>query len=208
MKIAEKVLFVLVAISLTMKYALMESGTTLLLFALFFLATLYYLFTLGIVNSLSLKTMFRRASYAGQSTLRIVGIICMGIWMSVVMIGVLFKLLQWQGADNMLMIGADPLVIASAVALYKFAKSRHTVYRSVIVRVAPMSVVAILLLSVSNYTLVEFEFRNHPDYVRAWAASEAEPGNKELWNKREYEYYRAILSPEEFQKYQEQATQK
>jgi hypothetical protein len=120
----------------------------------------------------------------------------------------MFKSLQWAGANNLLGIGLITLVIVSTLAIFKLQKTKLPVYKSVLTRTIPCLLASALFLAISGRQLVELEFRNHPDYVRAWAASEAEPGNKELWNRREYEYYRATLSPEEFRKYQDLDKQK
>lgn len=80
-----------------------------LIVALGVLSTYYFFMGISVANGISLKAMLKKQSYQGMSAQLIIGSFAFGYSASVVVIGVLFKILLIPGSGIMLIVGSKPL---------------------------------------------------------------------------------------------------
>lgn len=199
----EKILALLIVIALAVKFALIPLGNTLLILTLSALAILYYPLAFALFNSISFKQIFKKDSYKGTSVLRIIGSVGAGIIFSAVCIGILFKLQRWPESEYSLLVGLIGILIIFIVALIKYIGSRSVFYLKIIYRTFIIGGLGIGLFYLPEVTLVRFQYRNHPEYIKAYEQWNNNPEDKSIKRKLDIEYYRATLSEESFKKYME-----
>lgn len=125
-----------------------------------------------------------------------------GLGLSIISLGSLFKLLNLSGADEMLMIGLIVTSIVLIISLTLFLKNNDTNSKFTLWRVSIIGGIGVILMLTSELSIVKFQYRNHPDYIDAYAKYLSDPRNEELQKKKEMEYYRIILTEEEFRMYE------
>ena len=131
----EKILGILILLSLVMKYSLIAGGDIILILAISLLSILYYAFGFAFFNHIHLRQVFKKTSYKRSSTSRIIGGVGVGIGLSVVCLGCLFKIEHWPGADINLYIGLTTLFVVIIISLLKFFKNKDSYYIFIITSV-------------------------------------------------------------------------
>ena len=202
MKILEKILAFGILISLILKFSLISGGDVLTLWTTLILACIYYTFGFLFFNQIRLRHIFKKASYKDVSALKIIFAIVTGLGLSIISLGSLFKLLNLSGADEMLMIGLIVTSIVLIISLTLFLKNNDTNSKFTLWRVSIIGGIGVILMLTSELSIVKFQYRNHPDYIDAYAKYLSDPRNEELQKKKEMEYYRIILTEEEFRMYE------
>lgn len=202
MKNLEKILAIGVLISLILKFSLVSGGDTLALLAVTILAGLYYPLGFLFLNQIRLRHVFKKDSYKNVSALKIILAVVSGLALAIVCIGSLFKLLYLTGANEMLTIGLTFTSIILIVTLILFVKNKDTNSQFILKRLVVIGSVGAILFFLSEFSLVKLQYRNHPGYIEAYAKYLEDPRNEELQRKKELEYYRIILTEEEFKMYE------
>ncbi len=146
MKKSELLFGLLALLALALRFFALNGGAQLMIIALTALAILYFYFGFALLNHIPFRKIFRKESYRSVSGMRIVGAIAAGTALSQVVIGILFKLLHWPGANDMLLIGLMSLALVSAVAIIRYLGSRAAFYPSLFLRLALFGGVGLLLI--------------------------------------------------------------
>jgi hypothetical protein len=148
MKKLERILIALSAVSIVFEFLSINGGALLTMISLMLLCFFYYIFSFALFNNISFREMFRKASYRGISTLRIVGSVLTGFVLPVVLTGILYNVLGWIGGDNLVIAGILPCAVVLAIAAYKFFRSRDGFYQDVLWRIGLISAVGLMFLIV------------------------------------------------------------
>ena len=100
------------------------------------------------LNGIRLRKLFKKESYIGVSTLRIIGSALAGFSFSSAVLGVLFWVMDYTGTSEMLTIGLVGLVPVLAIAIFKYYQQTSSFYRDIIVRTVIWGgITAVLFLS-------------------------------------------------------------
>ena len=102
-------------------------------------------------------------------------------------IGLMFKFQSWPGADLNLGVGLFGLLIVTIIGLTKYFKNKSDYYTRIFKRAAIFGGLGLIIMLTPETTLVEFKYRNHPEYVNALKKAMADPDNSELWDNVETE---------------------
>lgn len=70
-----------------------------------------------------------------------------------------------------------------------------------LIRTGIIGGIGIVLLFLTEIDLVKIQFRNHPAYIKAYTEYFKNPESEEALRKKEIEYYRIVLTDEEFKRY-------
>lgn len=176
----------LAILGVTMMLLLIPGGSVLLVISLSILAFIYNLFGIFYFNRIPIRRMFKKEYYEGISVLRLVGATGGGIVLSILSVGMLFKLLQLPGSGVLLIVGLIPGSILCLVVLIKFLIKRETpFYRGMLVRSLLVVGLAGIIYTIPSLTLVKTFFRNHPDYIEAYEKAMNDPDDKELYRRAE-----------------------
>lgn len=147
------------------------------------LACLYTFFGFALLNDIRFRNIFKKESYKGISTMRMIGAIGAGLSLAVALEGILFKLMFWPGAGLMIIDGIAFLVIILAIAAIRYFKSKAAFYPNVFKRSIIIGAVAVFLYILPAETLANFRHRDNPEYAKALIDSYSNPDNIEYQQK-------------------------
>jgi hypothetical protein len=142
--------------------------------SIFILSLIYLFFSFKLLNGNKKDTTEK------TSSLRQTGIILTGVALSLVLIGILFKFLQWPYGSFNLMIGLLCLIPIIVISIFKFTKTNSEFYKNLLFRILIIGVIGTLLLFTKNESLLELKYRDFPEYVEAEKNLMQDPTNKEL----------------------------
>lgn len=98
--------------------------------------------------------------------------------------GILYKLMFWRGAGNLLVSGIAATVLLM-LGFFRMKKSTDwPVFRKMLLRLLVVFLIAAVIFEIPDAALVDAKFRNYPEYAKALKASLADPDNQELNEKR------------------------
>ena len=146
MKKTELFLASLALIALVLKLAHLPGSNFILVISLSCLAMLYFYLGFALFNQIPFRKIVKKESYQGVGTWRIIGAIGAGIAFSQTLVGILFKLLHWQGALLLLQVGLISIALLAIIGFIRYAKSKAAFYSNLFTRVAILSSFGILLL--------------------------------------------------------------
>jgi TLP18.3/Psb32/MOLO-1 phosphatase superfamily protein len=203
MKITERILILFIVLSLGLKFALLPGGNPLFVLTMMSLSCLYFVMSFALLNGIRLRHVFTGESYKGISAMKIVGAALTGIILSMLCIGITFKMMYWPGSGPMLIVGVIPAIIIIILSVIKYIMTKHPFYIRVLIRCGILTTFTIVLLMISGLTILKLQYRDHPAYIKAYEDHIRDPDNEELYNKMELEQQRATMSPEDFKIYEE-----
>ena len=197
----EKILGLIVLIALILKLTLILGGGILIVLSLSILAIIYYPFGFALFNQIGFKQIFKKDSYKALSALRIIGAIGVGTALSIICVGLLFKLQHWPGSKINLLAGLITSLIILIIALIKYFKTKGDFYSRIIKRLIIIGGFGLIMLLISDLTIIKIQFRNHPDYIKAYELYMTNPQDESLIKNLDIEYHRATMSKEDFEMY-------
>lgn len=201
MKRTEKILGILIVISLLMKLTFTTGGNVIFSLSMLILAAIYYPFGFAFFNEIRLKKIFDKNSYKGISALRMIGSIGAGIALSILCIGILFKIQYWKGSTVNLSVGIVISVIVLIIAFIQYSKSKSEFYTKIFKRIAILGVIGLLLFFIPSMTIRKFQYRNHPEFIKAYENYIKNPQDIELQRKLDLEHNRIKMRKEHFEMY-------
>ncbi|MDQ3141784.1 MAG: hypothetical protein M3Q56_06000 [Bacteroidota bacterium] len=103
-----------------------------------------------------------------------------GIFLSIVPIGILFKVMYWDDGQQYVLIAA--IVAAVFLALSFLLKSKapeHLInyYNNMVLRTGILTAISIFLFSIPAATLINFEFKNDPELAKLKILQYNNPAN-------------------------------
>lgn len=96
------------------------------------------------------------------------------------LLGILFKTLSWPGASVMFITGLLGLAVSLVVILVKYSQKKAGFYATVIKRIIVIGGIGAFLFFLPQNVLLEFKYRDYPDYIAAVKAVNADPENEAL----------------------------
>lgn len=144
------------------------------------LSSIYFYFSFAMFNNISLKNIFKKSSYKGIKSVRIIGAIAVGIQLSIIVLALLFKLMMWPGDKAMAVIGGIGLVIILLISLIKYTRNKSDFYFNILKRIVPYLIVVIGLIYTPRYAVLEYKNKGYNNYIEAVKAADENPENKAL----------------------------
>ena len=197
----EKILVLIFLVALIMKITMIPVGGILTVISLSLLAIIYYPFGFALFNSIGFRKILKKDSYKSISALRIIGAIGAGTALSIICVGVLFKIQHWPGSEMNLIAGLITSLIILCITIYKYYKAKGEYYIRIIKRIIIASIFGLFMVLLTDLSLVKIQFRNHPEYIKAYELYINSPQDEGLRRNLEIEYNRATMSKEEFEIY-------
>lgn len=180
MKRTEQILVLLAVLAIILNLALVPGGVAFTLLTLMLLSSLYFCFSFALLNGIRLRKVFKKESYQGVSALQILGAICTGFTLSLLLIGILFKLLRWPGANVDLMVGLLLATIIAIVCVIRYFMNASVFCKRILTRTIIATVAGIILIMIPAQTIVHFKYRNYPAYLEAFDRYQEHPDDVEL----------------------------
>ncbi|WP_405206968.1 GldL-related protein [Aquimarina sp. LLG6339-5] len=167
-------------------------GSTITIISLLGFSCLYFYFGFAIFNEVPFRKVFKKESYHGISIWRIIGAILTGVSISILLIGLLFKMFRWPFGKEMLIIGVNLLNVIFIIGFIKIIKEKRPFYQRLLPRVIVFLLLGYLFLSLPSYAFLSLKYSDHPGYIEAVKQLDKDPENLELQKKEQIEYDKMI----------------
>lgn len=179
MKKLEIILSVSAILAIILKFMVIPGSGFVTVLIFMTLAILYY-FGFALFNNIRFREIFKTSSYRSTNSKRIIGAIALGFSLSMVTIGMLFKLQLWTGAASQLTIGIIFLTAIFLIALFRYLKSKDEFYVPLFKRMAVVGGFGLFMLFTPDSILIDIYYRDHPELAELKKQSMADPGNEEV----------------------------
>lgn len=180
MKRFELVMGVLAVLGIILMFLHISGSAVSSVFILSILGLFYFIFSFALFNGIRLRDAFKSESYQDTNLLKIIGAILLGISISLVIFGIQFKLLFWQGANEQLLIGLLPIGLILIVAVIFYFRDKTEFYNRIFKRIAIYGGLGLLLYLTPTSTLVDIYYRDNPDFAELFNKVLEDPENEEL----------------------------
>jgi hypothetical protein len=104
-----------------------------------------------------------------------------GVALSISILGILFKVQAYPGADLLLIFGMFISLIITIVSLWKNNKVEGGFYSNILIRSAIVTIFILILMRIPYRKLLEWQYPNYPDYVEAVIKANNSSDNDSLW---------------------------
>lgn len=183
MRKAEIIFTGLAILGAILSFSTVPGGSFLIIISCTVLSSLYLYLGFALFNTIRLRNIFKKQSYSGLSALRIIGGIAVGFVLSIVVIGLMFRIMVWEGSTIMLIVSIVPVSILTVIALIKFFHKKDTFYIGILKRVVPYTALAALFLLSPASLPTQIRHRDNPEYVNALKALDENPQDEEAQRK-------------------------
>lgn len=132
------------------------------------LSMLYLYFSFALLNNVSLREVFKEKALKTINSMQTVEGILTGGALSMAIISILFKVLDWPMASTLAYVALPGILIAGIVAFMKFKKNKNLFYKGLLIRLWLVGSVVFVLNTLPQDALLDFKYRNHPEYLQAY----------------------------------------
>jgi len=183
MKKTEKILAAISIMGILLNLFLVPYGDTLSILSMSCLAVLYMYLSFALFNDIPLQKVLKRENHKDISKRTKIGTNLIGMILALITIGILFKLQDWPNASTLLNIGFCGLILSAIISFIKVRQSNPKLHYTLLTRLATFSIIGFIFILTPKENLLEFKYRNHPEYVEAVKKAWADPSNQDLWKK-------------------------
>jgi hypothetical protein len=125
---------VFVVLSISLRLAAITGGSFLAMISFLLMSCFYYAFSFALFTDVKFRGILKKESYAGITAIEIIASILAGLGIATLLIGVLYTILNTNGAMDYIINGAVICVIVLIFAVWKFWKGRELVYKRILQR--------------------------------------------------------------------------
>ncbi len=180
MKKAELYLLFTVFIGIILKIFEVPGNTILIILSLSSLSIIYFYFGILLFNDIRLKDIFKKISYKKTTAKSIIGSIGLGIALSTIVIGILFKIEIWPGSNNLLKPG---LYLLSTILVVTFAINRgreSNFYKRIYSRGIIIGILGLVMYLIPFDVLIDLYYNDKPEVAEIMKEVMKDPQNQEL----------------------------
>jgi len=167
MKKFEIIIAVVSVIALVLSFLLVPHTESFGLLILLIYSMFYWLFSFALLNNIPFRDILKKIAYKGIGWKRIVGAICTGYALSVMIIGIFFKFLFFPGAMIISIWGIVCFLVIAIISVIKYEKNHSPFYAGILKRIAIIGGIGIISLLLSSDMLIDIKYRNYPEYAKA-----------------------------------------
>lgn len=112
MKLIERVFFIIFLLGSFMVYVELSGGALFISISLTILACIYFYLGAALFNGVRLRKIFSKKAWSEVKGWMIASAVFCGVWLSILIVGIMFKALILEGANLMLNIGLIGTIIS------------------------------------------------------------------------------------------------
>ena len=158
---------------------LLPGGGLMVILFLLLLSMFYFFFGFVIFNNIRFREAFKRESYKGINAKNIVSGIFKGWVFSIAVMGILFKIMSWPGANFNLILGLFGLAVLLIFLILK-SKTQNVAFNTVgFKRISFVIILSGIFLAMSENMMIRVKHRDHPGYAEALIKVNSNPENLE-----------------------------
>ncbi len=170
-------------LGLMFRYLHVPVSSLLAVLGISLLGVLYFLFGFALFNGIGFGGILKKESYRDTNALRILIAIGLGISLSILVTGLLFKLQLYPGAGTMQVVGLIGTGSIALIATFFALRQWNNYFRRIFKRVLVWGVLGFAVYLFPNSILVDTYYANDPDYARMKKKVLAHPDDEELQQK-------------------------
>jgi hypothetical protein len=157
------------------------------LMALFYpiLSILYFWFGFALFNSIPVKRIFKRKSYTDIPSRNIVIATLMGMFISFIPIGILFKLQFWPGTSLFLKVGTYSTFLLCMVIQGFLFRNKSQTLTNLLKRGAVYGITGYAFFLMTDDELIDIVYCSHPDYAEIYKQHIVDRDNPVILAKKE-----------------------
>ena len=141
----EKILSIVAVLAFILKILLVPGSGLLTVLSFTLLSILYFPLGFATLNGIPIYKIFQKKSYEGISTWRMIGTIGLGMSLSAIVIGLLFRLQSYPGAQMNLLIGVVLSFLIGIVALVRYMEKKSGFYKNAMIKIAVLCVLGVVM---------------------------------------------------------------
>jgi hypothetical protein len=173
-------LFAFALLGILMRIFLIPGGGFIIGISLSTLAILYYPLGIFSLNAIPIHKVFKKQTYKELTATRIIGTVLGGIVFSILIVGIMFRMLIIPGDYFMLGTGLSAGLIFLIVFLILYLKKRENQFlRTMMIRTIIILAISGFLISIPTLNFVKFFYRDKPDHIEYFEKEGRFPSNLE-----------------------------
>jgi hypothetical protein len=161
-------------------------ASQILVVSLSLLSIFYMYIGFAVFLDIPFRELFGKNRFGQINKQRIVGAFALGIALSASLIGVLFKILIWPNATIQLLIGLSGLTVVGALSIWRYTFNKSEFYHRIFIRLALYIPLIVFSIFIPKYAILEYQYREFPEYVEAFKAQNENPSDPELQRKLDH----------------------
>ena len=157
---AEKILICTALLAIVLKVSLIPGGGILAVISFMLLSLLYFPLGFATLNQIGLVKLFNKESYQHISRWRIVGTLGLGMGLSAIVTGILFKIQFYPGAQINLLVGIVFTFLIGIIVVVRLLDTKADFYKKTLIKIVVFCIFGILLFLLSHSKLMYLMHRN------------------------------------------------
>lgn len=179
----EFIIGILALLGVSLHILNIPGGSILTVLSALTLSFLYLPLGIFLFNNVKLSRIGKKESYNGLNAFKQVSFVLVGMGLQILVLGILFKIMNWSGADIMNWSGIIIIIFTLIISVIAFINGPRQFFLKIVKRVIVYGGLAILLAFMPKYLLLDIKYREYPEYRDALKASLNDPDNIELKQK-------------------------
>lgn len=179
MKKIEIILFITSALGVILMLNVSDDSTLVIL-SFSAQCILYFFLSFALFNDIKLRDLFKKSAYHTTNAKRIGSAIVLGITISTIITGALFRFLLLNGGTILNTAGLMALMVILIVNVISYFRSRASYYVGTLIRIVIYGGLGFILFYTPHSTFLTIYYRGYPEYIELYKKVEANPENIEL----------------------------
>lgn len=157
-KKVEQVIIIIAIIGVCFRLMNFMGGNIIMILSFGSLSIFYLTFGVLILNNAPDSKNIKKSAFGRSIT---------GVVMSVSVIGLLFKMVLWPGANMLLTIGLIGLLSSGLIVYIKYKRTDSSYHKLILKRILYIGILVGSLVSIPTSTWLHMHYPNNPEYVKA-----------------------------------------
>ncbi len=193
----ETIFLLAIVLGLLLKFTHLPGASILIVVCFSVLAVFYQYFSFAFLHKVPLKLAFKKESYPPQRGKTLPLSIFSGIALSVSAVALMFKLQHWPGANVLLMVGIFANALSFGFAAFLRKQNDLPMLNKTLVRNGLATAFCLVFFIFGTAILLDFNYRNHPDYIQATKDLQASPTDPVLLENYQREFDKMRGNPQD-----------
>jgi len=163
MKKLELIFIGFAILGIALKLFNVVGSAILLTLSLSMLSILYYLLGFSLFNGIRLRDIFKKKAYQDCNSLNIIVAILLGISLSIICVGELFKLELWPGGELILSTGLGLMAFVLLINFIFFYRKKPEFFKRTFKRMTFFASTGLLILLTSDNAMIDFFYGDQPE---------------------------------------------
>ncbi len=178
MRIAEIIIGIIAVILIIMNLLTIPGGSVGVVLLFSFLSFFYYILSFALLNGIRLRNIFKADSYKGIRSIQIILSILTGFALSIMLLGILFKIEFYPGEKIMMLYGLIFVGVITIISIILHIINKADTYRRILIRTAIIGGVGLFFFILPSNTIIDIKYKEYPELAEAFKKHRENPGDE------------------------------